>query len=65
MLVIVDKPCLTGSLVLAVDDAIGTLPSPDSLEKIPLEMPCWITTSNVPVNPPPIAFTKAIKNCLC
>ena len=45
-------PCLTGFLVSAVAWAIEPVPSPASLEKIPLEIPFFIDKIKDPTAPP-------------
>ena len=55
--VIETKPCRTGSLVRAAAAAIGALPSPDSLEKIPRAIPFCIAIIIAP-NAPPAAASK-------
>ena len=54
--VILTSPCLTGSLVCAAAAAIGALPRPASLEKMPLATPFCIATSILPTAPPVIAL---------
>ena len=53
--VMLTRPCLTGSCVCAAAAAIGALPRPASLEKIPLATPFCIATSILPVIPPATA----------
>ena len=50
------RPWRTGSLVCAAAAAIGALPRPASLEKIPLATPFCIATSMLPTTPPVIAL---------
>ena len=56
--VIVTRPCLTGSLVLAAAAAIGAEPRPASFEKIPLATPDLIDMSitEKPAAPPAIGL---------
>ena len=56
------SPCATGSSVFAVAAAIGALPSPASLEKIPLAIPFCIATRIAPSVPPAAARSP---NALC
>ena len=46
------NPCFTGFLVSAQACAIEPVPSPASLEKIPLETPFFILTKKLPTAPP-------------
>ena len=51
------SPCLAGSSVCAAAAAIGALPSPASLEKIPLAIPFCMATIIAPSAPPAAALT--------
>ena len=46
------KPCFTGFLVSAHAWAIEPVPSPASLEKIPLDTPFFILIKKLPITPP-------------
>jgi hypothetical protein len=50
--VMVTNPCLTGSFVLAAAAAMGALPRPASLEKIPRAIHFCMATNTVPTAPP-------------
>ena len=50
------RPWRTGSFVWAAAAAIGALPRPDSLEKIPRAIPFCIATTMVPIAPPASAL---------
>ena len=50
--VIDTSPWRAGSLVIAAAAAMGALPSPDSLEKIPLATPFCMATTIDPITPP-------------
>jgi len=50
------RPCLTGSSVWAAAAAMGALPRPASLEKIPRETPFFILRNMEPITPPVAAL---------
>ena len=54
--VMLTRPCLTGSFVLAAAAAMGALPRPASFEKMPRATPFCIAMNIVPTAPPVTAF---------
>ena len=56
------RPCLAGESFCAAAAAIGALPIPASLEKIPLAIPFCIAMITAPKAPP---ATARIPNALC
>ena len=56
------SPCAAGSFVCTAAAAIGALPSPASLEKMPRATPFCIDSSIAPIAPPAAALPP---NALC
>ena len=57
------RACVTGSFVCAAAAAIPALPSPDSLEKMPLATPNWTACRTMaPAKPP--AAAVGVKACV-
>ena len=54
--VMVTRPCRVGSLVCAAAAAIGALPRPASLEKMPLATPFCMAIIMAPSAPPATAL---------